>query len=64
VFAAEGCRCAGAGTGTVSRHFPTREDLFAAIPLDRVARLAGQAAALADRVITVVCEGLRAPARR
>jgi AcrR family transcriptional regulator len=28
-------RRAGVGTGTVRRHFPTREDLFAAILLDR-----------------------------
>jgi len=36
------------GTGTVSRHFPTKADLFAAILLDRMARLTEQADALAD----------------
>ncbi|GIG85319.1 TetR/AcrR family transcriptional regulator [Plantactinospora endophytica] len=47
VFASEGlavpvqeiARRAGVGTGTVSRHFPTKESLFAAILLDRVAAL-------------------------
>ncbi|GIH14022.1 TetR/AcrR family transcriptional regulator [Rugosimonospora africana] len=55
VFAAEGlsvpvheiARRAGVGTGTVSRHFPTKEDLFAAILLDRMAVLAGRADELA-----------------
>lgn len=44
VFAAEGLSVplheiahrAGVGTGTVSRHFPTKEDLFAAVLLDRM----------------------------
>jgi AcrR family transcriptional regulator len=40
-------RRAGVGTGTVSRHFPTKEDLFAAILLDRVEQLTGEADALA-----------------
>jgi AcrR family transcriptional regulator len=40
-------RRAGVGTGTVSRHFPTKEDLFAAILLDRIEQLAGEADALA-----------------
>lgn len=47
VFAAEGlsvpvheiARRAGVGTGTVSRHFPTKEELFAAILIDRMAHL-------------------------
>jgi AcrR family transcriptional regulator len=51
VFAAEGlsvpvheiARRAGVGTGTVSRHFPTKEDLFAAILLDRMRQLVDQA---------------------
>ena len=50
-FAAEGlsvpvaeiARRAGVGTGTVSRHFPTKESLFEAIMLDRAGHLAGQA---------------------
>jgi AcrR family transcriptional regulator len=56
VFATEGlsvpvheiARRAGVGTGTVSRHFPTKEDLFAAVLLDRVRWLTGEAEALAD----------------
>lgn len=56
VFAREGlavpvheiARRAGVGTGTVSRHFPTKEDLFAAILVDRMAALAARADALAD----------------
>ncbi len=55
VFAAEGlsvpvheiARRAGVGTGTVSRHFPTKEDLFAAILLDRMQYLTQQADELA-----------------
>jgi AcrR family transcriptional regulator len=55
VFAAEGLGVpvheiasrAGVGTGTVSRHFPTKEDLFAAILLDRMATLADEA----DRLV-------------
>jgi AcrR family transcriptional regulator len=51
VFATEGLsvpiheigRRAGVGTGTVSRHFPTKEALFAAILLERMARLTGEA---------------------
>ena len=47
VFATEGlsvpvaeiARRAGVGTGTVSRHFPTKEDLFAAVLLDRIREL-------------------------
>ncbi|MGD0561235.1 MAG: helix-turn-helix domain-containing protein, partial [Streptosporangiaceae bacterium] len=53
-FAAEGlsvpvqeiARRAGVGTGTVSRHFPTKESLFEAILLARTAHLADQAARL------------------
>jgi AcrR family transcriptional regulator len=56
VFATEGlsvpvheiARRAGVGTGTVSRHFPTKEELFAAILLDRMEQLTDQADALAD----------------
>ena len=55
VFAAEGlsvpvheiARRAGVGTGTVSRHFPTKEDLFAAILLERMEYLTRQADDLA-----------------
>jgi AcrR family transcriptional regulator len=39
-------RRAGVGTGTVSRHFPTKDDLFRAIVLSRVARLVERAHAL------------------
>ena len=47
-FAAEGlsvsvheiARRAGVGTGTVSRHFPTKQDLYAAVLLDRMRELA------------------------
>ena len=54
-FAAEGlsvpvqeiARRAEVGTGTVSRHFPTKESLFEAVVLDRAAGLAEQAARLA-----------------
>jgi AcrR family transcriptional regulator len=54
-FAAEGlsvpvqeiARRAGVGTGTVSRHFPTKESLFQAVILNRAAGLAEQAARLA-----------------
>jgi AcrR family transcriptional regulator len=50
-FAAEGlsvpvheiARRAGVGTGTVSRHFPAKEDLFAAILLSRMEQLARRA---------------------
>jgi AcrR family transcriptional regulator len=43
-------RRAGVGTGTVSRHFPTKEALFEAVFLSRVERLAelGQALATAE----------------
>jgi AcrR family transcriptional regulator len=55
IFATEGlsvpvheiARRAGVGTGTVSRHFPAKEDLFAAILLDRMAQLTDTADALA-----------------
>lgn len=57
VFATEGlsvpvheiARRAGVGTGTVSRHFPTKEDLFTAILLDRMAELTRTADELAHR---------------
>jgi AcrR family transcriptional regulator len=56
VFATDGlkvpvqeiARRAGVGTGTVSRHFPTKQDLFAAILLSRMEELTGQADALAE----------------
>jgi AcrR family transcriptional regulator len=55
VFATEGlsvpvqeiARRAGVGTGTVSRHFPTKEKLFAAILLSRMEQLTYQAETLA-----------------
>ncbi|MEV1167953.1 helix-turn-helix domain-containing protein [Nonomuraea sp. NPDC049784] len=55
-FAAEGlsvpvheiARRAGVGTGTVSRHFPTKESLFQAILLDRMEQLVRQAAELSE----------------
>jgi len=40
-------RRAGVGTGTVSRHFPTKEALFEAIVLERVERLLAQGRELA-----------------
>lgn len=54
-FAAEGlsvpvheiARRAGVGTGTVSRHFPTKEALYLAIVLDRLDLLAHRARELA-----------------
>jgi AcrR family transcriptional regulator len=56
VFATDGlsvpvheiARRAGVGTGTVSRHFPTKRDLFAAILLSRMEQLTAQAEALAE----------------
>jgi len=55
-FAAEGlsvpvheiARRAGVGTGTVSRHFPTKESLFAAVFVSRVEWLAGLARDLGE----------------
>ncbi|WP_432872091.1 TetR/AcrR family transcriptional regulator [Microbispora rosea] len=57
VFAAEGfsvpvheiARRAGVGTGTVSRHFPTKEDLLTAIVGSRLADLTAEADELARR---------------
>jgi len=54
-FASEGlgvsvheiARRAGVGTGTVSRHFPTKESLYEAVVLSRVGWLTEQAARLA-----------------
>ena len=51
VFAAEGlgvpvheiARRAGVGTGTVSRHFPTKEELYAAVLVERMADLTRRA---------------------
>src|SRR6266568_3752427 len=39
---------AGVGTGTVSRHFPTKEALFEAIVASRVGRIVDQIEALAE----------------
>ena len=39
-------RRAGVGTGTVSRHFPAKEDLYAAILLSRMEQLAAAADAM------------------
>ncbi|MFJ9761801.1 TetR/AcrR family transcriptional regulator [Streptomyces sp. NPDC101149] len=39
-------RRAGVGTGTVSRHFPTKEALFQAVLLDRMAQVVQRAVAL------------------
>jgi AcrR family transcriptional regulator len=55
-FAAEGlsvpvqeiARRAGVGTGTVSRHFPTKEALFEAILLSRAGQLTEEATRLLD----------------
>ncbi|MEW2623315.1 TetR/AcrR family transcriptional regulator [Streptomyces sp. NPDC048106] len=57
VFAEEGlsvpvheiARRAGVGTGTVSRHFPRKQDLFAAILLSRLEQLIAQAGSLAGQ---------------
>lgn len=57
VFATEGlsvpvheiARRAGVGTGTVSRHFPTKEDLFEAILRHRLEGLTEQAGRLAEQ---------------
>ncbi|MEY9856974.1 AcrR family transcriptional regulator [Catenulispora sp. GAS73] len=43
-------RRAGVGTGTVSRHFPTKEALFEAIVLERVERLLTQSRELAEKL--------------
>ena len=58
VFAAEGlsvpvheiARRAGVGAGTVYRHFPTKEALFAAIAADRVAEHVAHARELAEQL--------------
>jgi len=58
VFAAEGlgvpvaeiARRAGVGTGTVSRHFPTKQALYDAIVQHRVERLVAEAESLAERL--------------
>ena len=70
IFAAEGlsvpvheiARRAGVGTGTVSRHFPTKEELFAAVLLDRMRQLTGQADALAGAKASEDYWARRAPA--
>jgi AcrR family transcriptional regulator len=54
-FAADGlsvpvheiARRAAVGTGTVSRHFPTKESLYAAVLLERMSELSGYADTLA-----------------
>jgi AcrR family transcriptional regulator len=56
IFATEGlsvpvheiARRAGVGTGTVSRHFPSKEDLFIAVLLEQMRRLAEFADTLAE----------------
>jgi AcrR family transcriptional regulator len=55
-FAAEGlavsvheiARRAGVGTGTVSRHFPTKQALYEAIVLERVGQLVAHARSLSE----------------
>jgi AcrR family transcriptional regulator len=55
-FAAEGlavpideiARRAGVGAGTVYRHFPTKEDLFRAVVVDRIKRTVDDGRALLD----------------
>jgi AcrR family transcriptional regulator len=55
-FAAEGpavslddiARRAGVGAGTVHRHFPTKDELFLAVIVDRLAELAAAARELAE----------------
>lgn len=42
-------RRAGVGTGTVSRHFPTKEDLFTAILLGRMEQLTAKADELTEK---------------
>jgi AcrR family transcriptional regulator len=57
VFATEGlsvpvheiARRAGVGTGTVSRHFPSKQELFAAILLRRLEQLTAEAESLAEQ---------------
>jgi AcrR family transcriptional regulator len=57
VFATEGlsvpvraiARRAGVSTGTLSRHFPTKESLFEAIVVDRIEQLVARADLLAGR---------------
>jgi AcrR family transcriptional regulator len=57
VFATEGlsvpvheiARRAGVGTGTVSRHFPSKQELFAAILLRRLDQLIEEARSLAEQ---------------
>ncbi|MEE1800588.1 TetR/AcrR family transcriptional regulator [Streptomyces sp. NPDC101062] len=57
IFATEGlsvpvheiARRAGVGTGTVSRHFPTKEDLFATILRGRMEELSARADAFAEQ---------------
>src|SRR3954447_9562788 len=55
LFATEGlgvslddiARCAGVGPGTVHRHFPTKESLYAAVATDMLQRLVAEGEALA-----------------
>jgi AcrR family transcriptional regulator len=53
VSVAEIGRRAGVGTGTVSRHFPTKEALYEAIVLARVEEIAGEA----ERLLAVAPPG-------
>ncbi|WP_433300261.1 TetR/AcrR family transcriptional regulator [Actinoplanes sp. CA-030573] len=53
VTVAEVGRRAGVGTGTVSRHFPTKEALYEAIVLTRVEEIVGEA----ERLLTVAPGG-------
>lgn len=48
VSVAEIARRAGVGTGTVSRHFPTKESLYAAIVLAKVSEIVGEARTMAS----------------
>ncbi|WP_205740696.1 TetR/AcrR family transcriptional regulator [Haloactinopolyspora alba] len=50
VTVAEIARRAGVGTGTVSRHFPTKRALYDAIVQDKIEKLETEAAALAERL--------------
>jgi AcrR family transcriptional regulator len=53
VSVAEIGRRAGVGTGTVSRHFPTKESLYEAIVLTRVEEIVGEA----ERLLAVAAPG-------
>jgi AcrR family transcriptional regulator len=59
-------RAAGVGVGTVYRHFPTKDDLIAALVHDHFARLAaaGEAALEEDDPWRAFCEFMRWSARQ